>query len=152
MQLKLLLKNSDSEIMTKWPPRIQEIINDFSEALDQMERYEMLFEYASEIDELDTSEWNNKTRVVGCQSEAHIMVNFDSDGFRLRGGSDSQIIQGLMAITGIALKGMSPEEVTGFSPNFVSEMKVLETLTPNRANGFLNMFLRIQDDAREMLG
>ncbi len=138
--------------MSKWPENIQEIINDFSEALDQMERYEMLFEYANEIDELGASEWSNKTRVVGCQSEAHILVEFGDEGFHLRGGSDSQIIQGLMAITGIALEGMTPEEVTGFSPNFVSEMKVLETLTPNRANGFLNMFMRIQDDAREMLG
>jgi len=39
--------------MSKWPEKIQEIIDDFSEALDQMERYEMLFEYAEEIDELD---------------------------------------------------------------------------------------------------
>ena len=138
--------------MGKWPEKIQEIIDDFSEALDQMERYEMLFEYAEEIDELDSSEWTNKTRVVGCQSEAHIVVEFSEKGFHLRGSSDSQIIQGLMSITAIALEGLTPEEVTGFSPNFVSEMKVLETLTPNRANGFLNMFMRIQDDAREILG
>jgi len=138
--------------MNKWPNKIQEIIDEFSEALDQMERYEMLFEYAEEIDELDKSEWTNKTRVVGCQSEAHVLIEFGGNGFHLRGSSDSQIIQGLMAITAIALEGLTPEEVTGFSPNFVSEMKVLETLTPNRANGFLNMFMRIQDDAREMLG
>ena len=138
--------------MSKWPEKVQEIIDDFSEALDQMERYEMLFEYATEIDELDVSEWTNKTRVVGCQSEAHIIVEFSENGFHLRGSSDSQIIQGLMSITAIVLEGLTPEEVTGFSPNFVSEMKVLETLTPNRANGFLNMFMRILDDAREQLG
>jgi len=112
----------------------------------------MLFELAEDIDELDHSEWTNKTRVVGCQSEAHIDIAFGGDGFHLRGSSDSQIIQGLMAVTAIALEGLTPEEVTGFSPNFASEMKVLETLTPNRANGFLNMFLRIQDEAREQLG
>ena len=39
--------------MTKWPEKLQEIIDDFIEALDQMERYELLFEYAEEIDELD---------------------------------------------------------------------------------------------------
>ena len=138
--------------MEKWPEKLQEIIEDFSEALDQMERYEMLFELAEDIDELDVSEWTNKTRVVGCQSEAHIIIEFGVAGFHLKGSSDSQIIQGLMAVTAIALEGLTPEEVTGFSPNFVSEMKVLETLTPNRANGFLNMFLRIQDEAREMLG
>ena len=48
--------------MSKWPEKIQEIIDDFSEALDQMERYEMLFEYAEEIDELDSSEWTNKSK------------------------------------------------------------------------------------------
>ena len=62
--------------MSKWPEKVQEIIDDFSEALDQMERYEMLFEYATEIDELDVSEWTNKTKVVGCQSEAHITVSY----------------------------------------------------------------------------
>jgi cysteine desulfuration protein SufE len=138
--------------MGRWPEKLQEVIDDFSEALDQMERYEMLFELAEDIDELDHSEWTNKTRVVGCQSEAHIDIAFGGDGFHLRGSSDSQIIQGLMAVTAIALEGLTPEEVTGFSPNFASEMKVLETLTPNRANGFLNMFLRIQDEAREQLG
>ena len=138
--------------MGRWPEKLQEVIDDFSEALDQMERYEMLFELAEDIDELDHSEWTNKTRVVGCQSEAHIDIAFGGGGFHLRGSSDSQIIQGLMAVTAIALEGLTPEEVTGFSPNFASEMKVLETLTPNRANGFLNMFLRIQDEAREQLG
>ena len=138
--------------MEKWPEKLQEIIDDFSEALDQMERYEMLFEFAEEIDELDTSKWTNETRVVGCQSEAHILIDFGTNGFHMKGSSDSQIIQGLMAVTAIALEGLTPVEVTGFSPNFVSEMKVLETLTPNRANGFLNMFLRIQDEARGMLG
>ena len=138
--------------MGRWPEKLQEVIDDFSEALYQMERYEMLFELAEDIDELDHSEWTNKTRVVGCQSEAHIDIAFGGDGFHLRGSSDSQIIQGLMAVTAIALEGLTPEEVTGFSPNFASEMKVLETLTPNRANGFLNMFLRIQDEAREQLG
>ena len=137
--------------MGKWPDKLQEIIEDFSDALDQMERYEMLFEFAEEIDELDVSEWTDHTRVVGCQSEAHIVTEYRSTGFHLRGSSDSQIIQGLMGVTAIALEGLSPIEVTGFSPKFVSEMKVLETLTPNRANGFLNMFMRIQDEAREML-
>ena len=69
--------------MSKWPEKVQEIIDDFSEALDQMERYEMLFEYATEIDELDVSEWTNKTRVVGCQSEAHIIVEFSENGFKV---------------------------------------------------------------------
>ena len=137
--------------MGTWPSKLQEIIDDFSDALDQMERYEMLFELAEEIDELDVSEWTEKSRVVGCQSEAHIVAEYSGTGFHLRGSSDSQIIQGLMAVTAIALEGLSPIEVTGFSPKFVSEMKVLETLTPNRANGFLNMFMRIQDEARDML-
>ena len=112
--------------MGEWPSKLQEIIDDFSDALDQMERYELLFEFAEEIDELDVSEWTDTTRVVGCQSEAHIVAEYRSTGFHLRGSSDSQIIQGLMAVTAIALEGLSPIEVTCFSPKFVSEMKVYQ--------------------------
>jgi len=69
----------------------------------------------------------------------------------MRGGADAQIVQGLMAITALAVNGMSPEYVSQMSPNYANEMGIQSSLTPSRANGFLNMFRRIQEEARKFL-
>lgn len=133
---------------TEWPERLLEIIEDFSAAFDTSERYEMLFELAAEVDELSISEWTPSTKVHGCQSEAHVLACLNEDGtFHLRGAADSKLVQGLISITAIALEGLSLAEVATFSPTYVEEMGLKEALSPSRANGFLNMFKKVQHEA-----
>ena len=134
-----------------WPIRLQQIIDEFSEVDDSMERIEMLFEYAQEIDELPMSEWCDDTKVHGCQSEAHVLPMKNDDGtFHLMGASDAKLVQGLMAITAIALEGLAPSEVAIFSSDYASEMGLMNALTPSRANGFRNMFRKVVLAAQEM--
>ena len=133
---------------TEWPERLLEIIEDFSAAFDTSERYEMLFELAAEVDELSISEWTPSTEVHGCQSEAHVLACLNEDGtFHLRGAADSKLVQGLISITAIALEGLSLAEVATFSPTYVEDMGLKEALSPSRANGFLNMFKKVQHEA-----
>lgn len=133
---------------TEWPERLLEIIEDFSAAFDTSERYEMLFELAAEVDELSISEWTPSTKVHGCQSEAHVLACLNEDGtFHLRGAADSKLVQGLISITAIALEALSLAEVATFSPTYVEDMGLKEALSPSRANGFLNMFKKVQHEA-----
>ena len=74
--------------MGEWPDGLQEIIDEFSEGFDDIERFEILFEWAQKIDELPVDEWTKETRVAGCQSEAHIRSEMRSTGFHLRAASD----------------------------------------------------------------
>ena len=84
---------------------------------------------------------------------AHVSCSLDEDGnFVLRGGADAQIVQGLIAITSIAVNGMTPSYVSEMSPLFAEEMGIKSSLTPSRANGFLNMFKRVQDEASMLAG
>jgi cysteine desulfuration protein SufE len=71
----------------------------------------------------------------------------ESGKFLLKTGADAQIVQGLMAITAIAVNGLSAFEVAKLSPNYVEEMGLKSSLTPSRANGFLNMFRRVISEA-----
>ena len=83
----------------------------------------------------------------GCQSRAHVECSLDQDGnFIMKGGADAQIVQGLMAITAIAVNGLSPVHVSELSPEYANAMGIQSTLTPSRANGFLNMF-KVQEEA-----
>jgi cysteine desulfuration protein SufE len=132
----------------EWPEELLEIVEDFSAAFDTSERYDMLFELADTVDELPISEWTPSTKVHGCQSEAHVLACLNEDGsFHLRGAADSRLVQGLISITSIALEGLSLAEVADFSPTFVEEMGLKEALSPSRANGFLNMFKKVQQEA-----
>ena len=135
-----------------WPASLQEIIDEFSEIDDPMERYEVLYDWASECELLPPDEWNEDNKVHGCQSEAHVACSMDEEtGFRMLGGADAQIVQGLMAITQRAINGLTAEEVADFPATFARELGFSETLTPNRANGFLNMFTKVRKEARRMM-
>ena len=77
----------------------------------------------------------------------------DQDGnFFLRGGADAQIVQGLMAITAMAVNGMSPSQVVELTPEFADSMGIRSSLSPSRANGFLNMFKRVKEEALLLSG
>ena len=134
-----------------WPTALQAAIDEFSDVFDPMERYEMLFEWASEVNELPVDEWNDSNMIHGCQSQAHVECSIEDGFFFMRGGADAQIVQGLMAITCLAVNGRPPEEVVNLSPSYIDEMGLKASLTPSRSNGFLNMFKRVQDEARLMM-
>ena len=63
-----------------------------------------------------------------------------------------RIVQGLIAVTAIAVNGMSPSYVAAMSPEFADSMGIRSSLTPSRANGFLNMFKRVQEEASSLSG
>ena len=127
-----------------WPPKLQAIIDEFAEIDDPMERYELLFEYAEELDPLPQEQWTDDTRVQGCQSEAHIIVGEEDGALVIAGAADAQIVQGLIAITVQGLDGLSPEEVLQVPPAFVEATRLNQSLTPSRSNGFLNMYAKVQ--------
>lgn len=138
--------------MTNWPAALIIIINEFKECFDRLERYELLFEYANKLPhELLTENWTEENRVKGCQSEAHVECKLDEKGgFQIHGAADANLVQGLIAILAIGVEGLSPSQVASLSPNFVDEMDIKASLTPSRANGFLNMFEMIRNTATSM--
>ena len=137
-----------------WPEHLDQIVEEFSACFDSMERYELLFQYAKKNPSpLPQDEWDEENQVHGCQSRAHVSCSLDPDGnFILRGGADAQIVQGLMAITSIAVNGMQPSIVSEMTPIFAEEMGIRSSLTPSRANGFLNMFKRVKEEAGILSG
>ena len=118
-----------------------------------MERYELLFEYAKKHPSpLPADEWDEDNQVHGCQSRAHVVCSLDQSGnFLMRAGADAQIVQGLMSVTAMAVNGMRPNEVSQLSPDYADAMGIRNSLTPSRANGFMNMFERVRSEAERMV-
>ena len=137
----------------RWPEHLGPVVEEFEGCFDSMERYELLFEYAKKHPSpLPPEEWNDANQVHGCQSRAHVECIRDESGkFLMRGGADAQIVQGLMSVTAMAVNGMNPEEVSTMSPDYADAMGIRNSLTPRRANGFLNMFERVRSEAERMV-
>ena len=135
-----------------WPEALDSVVQAFENCFDAMERYELLFEYAGNaVMALPPDHWNDENMIHGCQSRAHVECSLDELGlFRMRGGADAQIVQGLMEITRIAVDGSSCEDVVALKPDFVDAMGFRSALTPSRANGFMNMLERVRDEARRL--
>ena len=119
-----------------YPEQLTELIEDFKSIDDRMERLEYVFDLASEVNELPTSEWDDSTRITGCQSEAHVRVDIEDKNVRLYSGADSKLVQGLMGILTIAIDQQPIETAQALTPDFAVEMGILNSLSPSRSNGF----------------
>mgnify|MGYP005741780923 CR=1 FL=1 len=112
-----------------YPEQLSELIEDFKSIDDRMERLEYVFDLASEVNELPTSEWDDSTRITGCQSEAHVRVDVEDKNVRLYAGADSKLVQGLMGILTIAIDQQPIETAQALTPDFAVEMGILNSLS-----------------------
>lgn len=125
-----------------------ELIEEFKEIDDKMERLEMVFDLADEVNLLPIEQWTDSTRVHGCQSEAHVKVEIIDSSVNFYAGADSKLVQGLMGILTMAIHGIEVESALTLSPEFAAEMGILNSLSPSRSNGFRNMFDKVMNEIR----
>lgn len=130
---------------------LSELIEEFQEIEDKMERLEMVFDLADEVNLLPIDQWSEATRVHGCQSEAHVKVELVDSNVNFQSGADSKLVQGLMGILTMAIHGISADEVLTLTPDFATEMGILNSLSPSRSNGFRNMFDKVMREIKQQM-
>ncbi len=130
---------------------LSELIEEFQAIDDKMERLEMVFDLADEVNLLPLEDWNDATRVNGCQSEAHVKVDLVDSNVNFQAGADSKLVQGLMGILTMAIHGVNADEVLALTPDFATEMGVLNSLSPSRSNGFRNMFDKVMNEIKQQV-
>mgnify|MGYP001600468562 CR=1 FL=1 len=131
-----------------YPAALQELIDEFAEIDDKMEILEYVYDLADEVVDFPVENWNEKTRVLGCQSEAHLEVGVSDEIVELRSGADAKIVQGMMGIITIAINGRKAQDVLQLKPDFAQEMGILNSLSPSRSNGFRNIFDKVMAEIR----
>ena len=58
--------------------------------------------------------------------------------------------KGLLALLIQGLDGLTPEQVLSMDPAFIAATGLQASLTPSRANGFLNILRTMQQQARDL--
>ena len=118
---------------------------------DPKRRYEYVLWLAKKLDPLPPEQQTDDLRVKGCVSQVFVRGDLDDGVMRWQGDSDALITKGLLALLIQGLNGLTPEQVQGVDPSFIEATGLQASLTPSRANGFLNILRMMQNQAASFI-
>ena len=118
---------------------------------DPKRRYEYVLWLAKKLDPLPPEQQTDDLRVKGCVSQVFVRGDLDKGVMRWQGDSDALITKGLLALLIQGLNGLTPEQVQAVDPSFIEATGLQASLTPSRANGFLNILRMMQNQAASFI-
>ena len=116
-----------------------EVIAEFSDFDDWMDRYQLLIDLGNEQEPLDESYKTEENLIEGCQSRVWLQCD-EADGKLLfRAESDALIVKGIIALLIKVVSGHTPDEILESDLYFIDRIGLREHLSPTRSNGLLSM-------------
>ena len=119
---------------------------------DPKRRYEYVLWLAKKLPAPPEDLNSDSNRVRGCVSQVFVQPVIDGEVLHWQGDSDAQITKGLLALLIQGLDGLTPQQVMAVDPGFIAETGLAASLTPSRANGFLNILRHMQAQAAAVAG
>ena len=117
---------------------------------DPKRRYEYVLWLAKKLKPLPIEKQTEAIKVKGCVSQVFVQGVLDQGVMHWQGDSDALITKGLLALLIQGLDGLTPEQVQAVDPAFIAATGLQASLTPSRANGFLNILRTMQSQAQHL--
>ena len=121
-----------------------EIIEEFSDMDDWMDRYAYIIELGNGLDALDESLKTPDNLIDGCQSRLWLDAQYSDGVVTYRADSDAIIVKGIISMLVRVLDGATPQEVLDADLYFIERIGLREHLSPTRSNGLLAMIKQIR--------
>ena len=115
---------------------------------DSRKRYEYILWLAKKLPDLPVEQRTEEIKVKGCVSQVFILGEVIEGKLQWHGYSDALITKGLLAFLVLGLHNLTPTEVIAINPKLIKATGLHQSLTPSRANGFLNILLTMQNQAK----
>jgi cysteine desulfuration protein SufE len=112
-----------------------EIIAEFSDFDDWMDRYQMLIDMGSEQPTLEEKYKTEQNLIDGCQSRVWLQADMVDGKLQFRAESDALIVKGIVALLVRVLSGHTPQEILDADLYFIDRIGLREHLSPTRSNG-----------------
>ena len=129
---------------------LDNLIERLQSTSDPRRRYEYILWLAKSLPLLNEDLRIETTKVKGCISEVYVLGILMNGKIQWKGYSDALIIKGLLAFLIKALNELTPFEVLSIDEKFIEMTGLSKSLTPSRANGFLNIFLKMRSQAKNL--
>ena len=121
-----------------------EIIEEFLELDDWMDRYQLLIDMGSEQEPLEEKYKTEQNLIDGCQSRVWLVASYADGKIHFEADSDAIIVKGIISLLVRALSDRTPQEILDSELYFVERIGLREHLSPTRSNGLAAMIKQIR--------
>ncbi|MCU6768570.1 SufE family protein [Barnesiella propionica] len=116
-----------------------EIVNEFSEFEDWMDKYALLIDLGNSQESLDEQYKTPENLIEGCQSRVWLQADYHDGKVYFHAESDAIIVKGIVSLLIQVLSGHTPDEILNADLYFIEKIGLKEHLSPTRSNGLVAM-------------
>ena len=121
-----------------------EIIEEFAEFTEWIDKYQMLIDLGNDLDGLDAEYKNEQNLIDGCQSRVWLQCDIKDGKLVFTADSDALITKGIIALLIRVVSGHTPKEILDTDLYFIEHIGLHQHLSPTRSNGLLSMVKKIK--------
>ena len=122
-----------------------EIIAEFSDYDDWMDKYQLLIDLGNEQKPLDEQYKNESNLIEGCQSRVWLQADLTDEGkVHFQAESDALIVKGIITLLIRVLDNQTPDDILNTDLYFIEQIGLKEHLSPTRSNGLLAMMKQMR--------
>ncbi|MBQ8467672.1 MAG: SufE family protein [Prevotella sp.] len=119
--------------------RQDEIIEEFQDLDDWMDRYQLLIDLGNDQAPLDERYKTESNLIDGCQSRVWLQADYRDGRIYFQAESDALIVKGIVALLIRVLSDSTPQDILDADLYFIERIGLKEHLSPTRSNGLLAM-------------
>ena len=116
-----------------------EVIEEFSDFEDWMDKYQLLIDLGNEQEPLAPEYKNDQNLIDGRQSRVWLQADLVDGKVEFQAESDALIVKGIIALLIKVVSGHTPDEILENELYFIEAIGLKDHLSPTRSNGLLAM-------------
>ncbi len=124
-----------------------EVIEEFNDFDEWMDKYQMLIDLGNDLESLDEKYKNTQNLIEGCQSRVWLQCDYTEGRLVFTADSDALITKGIIALLIRVLSHHTPKEIADADLYFIEKIGLRQHLSPTRSNGLLSMVKQIKSYA-----
>ncbi|MDE6484105.1 MAG: SufE family protein [Duncaniella sp.] len=122
-----------------------QIVEEFSEVDDWMDRYAMIIDLGNSLPPIDEKLKTPDRIIEGCQSRVWLDAKQNPDGtLSFTADSDAIIVKGIISLLISVLNNHTPDEILDTPLHFIDDIGLSQHLSPTRSNGLLAMIKQMR--------
>lgn len=121
-----------------------EVIEEFIELDDWMDRYQLLIDLGEEQEPLDEAFKTNDNLIDGCQSRVWLVCENQNGILHFKAESDALIVKGIVNLLLRIVNNQPAKDILEADFYFIEQIGLTEHLSPTRSNGLLAMIRKIK--------